>query len=57
MVRLAMAWALRNPDLTAILVGARTTAQVDNAIQALGQTLPEEWFEEMDRFSQPALIS
>ena len=55
MVRLAMAWALRNPDLTAVLVGARTTAHLDNAIEALRSQLPEEWFEEMDRFSRPHL--
>jgi aryl-alcohol dehydrogenase-like predicted oxidoreductase len=57
MVKLAMAWALRNPDLTAVLVGARTPAHLDNAIEALQFTLPEDWLEEMDRFSQPALTS
>jgi aryl-alcohol dehydrogenase-like predicted oxidoreductase len=29
-VRLSMAWTLQNPDLAAILIGARTTAHIDN---------------------------
>jgi aryl-alcohol dehydrogenase-like predicted oxidoreductase len=53
MVRLAMAWALRNPELTAVLVGARTTAHLDNAIAALQCEFREEWFTEMQRFSRP----
>jgi aryl-alcohol dehydrogenase-like predicted oxidoreductase len=57
MVRLAMAWALRNPDLTAVLVGARTTAHLGNALEALRSEFPEEWFGEMDRLSRPDLIS
>jgi aryl-alcohol dehydrogenase-like predicted oxidoreductase len=55
MVRLAMSWALRNPDLTAVLVGARTTAHIENAFEAARAELPQEWFEEMDQFSRPAL--
>jgi aryl-alcohol dehydrogenase-like predicted oxidoreductase len=57
MVRLAMAWALRNADLTAVLVGARTTAHIDNALQALASELPAEWYEEMDRFSGAGVTS
>src|SRR5262249_52446828 len=53
MVKLAMAWALRNPDLTAVLVGARSTAHLDNAIEALQSQFSEECFAEMDRFSRP----
>ena len=34
MVRLAMAWAMTNPLITSVLVGARTTAHVDNALEA-----------------------
>lgn len=32
MVRLAMAWAMANQDITAVIVGARTTAHIDNAL-------------------------
>jgi aryl-alcohol dehydrogenase-like predicted oxidoreductase len=53
MVRLAMTWALRNPDLTAVLIGARSTAHIDNALDALRREVPEEWLREMDAFSTP----
>ena len=52
MVRLAMAWALHNPDLTAVLIGARSTAHIDNAVQALNTELPEDYFRKMDAFSR-----
>jgi len=50
MVKLAMAWALRNPDLTAVLIGARTTEHIDNAIEAMQMELPDECYEEMNGF-------
>ena len=34
MVRLAMAWVMSNPDVTSVLVGARSTQHVDNALLA-----------------------
>jgi aryl-alcohol dehydrogenase-like predicted oxidoreductase len=34
MVRLAMAWAMTNPDVTAVLIGARTQSHIDNALAA-----------------------
>ena len=34
MVRLAMAWAMTHPDVTATLIGARTTKHIDNAFLA-----------------------
>jgi 1-deoxyxylulose-5-phosphate synthase len=34
MVRLAMAWVMTHPDVTAVLVGARTEAHIDNALAA-----------------------
>lgn len=39
MVRLAMAWAMTNADVTAVLVGARTTDHIDNSIEAYEQGL------------------
>jgi aryl-alcohol dehydrogenase-like predicted oxidoreductase len=53
MVKLAMAWALRNPDLTAVLIGARTTGHIDNAIEALQMELPDEIFDEMNAWEKP----
>ena len=34
MVRLAMAWAMTHPAVTSSIVGARTTAHIDNALAA-----------------------
>jgi aryl-alcohol dehydrogenase-like predicted oxidoreductase len=50
MVRLALAWVLRNPNVTSVLVGARTTAHLDNALEALAMEFPEPWAEEMNRW-------
>lgn len=41
MAKLAMAWALRNPDIEAVLIGARSTEHIDNALDALTVELPE----------------
>jgi 1-deoxyxylulose-5-phosphate synthase len=35
MVRLALAWVLARPGVTSVLIGARSTAQVDQAFEAL----------------------
>ncbi len=34
MVKLAMAWVMSHPDVTSVLIGARTTEHVDNALAA-----------------------
>ena len=34
MVKLAMAYAMTNPDITSVLIGARSTGHVDNALEA-----------------------
>ena len=34
MVRLAMAWAMSNPEVTSTLIGARSTEHIDNALKA-----------------------
>jgi aryl-alcohol dehydrogenase-like predicted oxidoreductase len=47
MVRLAMGWVLRNPNLTAVLVGARSTAHIDNALEALRLEFTDEWAAEL----------
>jgi aryl-alcohol dehydrogenase-like predicted oxidoreductase len=47
MVKLAMGWVFRNPDLTAVLVGARSTPHIDNALDALRLEFPDEWAAEL----------
>ena len=48
MVRLAMGWVLRNTDLSMALVGARTTAHLDNALLAQEMDFPGEWIDQMN---------
>jgi aryl-alcohol dehydrogenase-like predicted oxidoreductase len=50
--RLAVGWALRNPDVPCVLVGARSVEQIENAIAALEMDFPEEWMAEMNAWSQ-----
>ncbi len=47
MVRLSMAWAMGNPDVTSVLVGARKTEQIDNAIEASEMKMSPELRAEM----------
>ena len=50
MVRLAMAWAMTHPDVTATLIGARTTNHIDNALLAAEMRLDEDLYNEMSRW-------
>ena len=34
MVKLAMAWSMTHPDVTAVLVGGRETRHIDNGLEA-----------------------
>ena len=47
MVRLAMAWAMTHTDVTSVLIGARTTDHIDNALQAYREGLDPELRAEM----------
>jgi aryl-alcohol dehydrogenase-like predicted oxidoreductase len=47
MVQLAMKWVLHNPDITSVLVGARTTAHLDNALKVLKMEVPDECLAEI----------
>ena len=42
MVRLAMAWVLSHPDVTSVLIGARTPEHIDNAMAAYEMGLHPE---------------
>jgi aryl-alcohol dehydrogenase-like predicted oxidoreductase len=46
--QLAVAWTLRHPDVTTMLVGARSTAHLDNAIDALSLAQDDDLFAGMD---------
>lgn len=46
MVQLALAWTLRRPQVTSVLIGARNTEQVDQAFDAHALELGEEFEEE-----------
>jgi 1-deoxyxylulose-5-phosphate synthase len=48
MAQLAMAWVFQNPQVHTVLVGARSTAHLDNAFKALRWPLPADWKDEMD---------
>ena len=50
-VRLAMAWAMSHPDVTAVLTGARSTGHVDNALEAYDMRLEPELRAEMSAWS------
>ena len=51
MVRLAMAWAMTNPHVTAVIIGARTPEQVDNALEAYEMGLDPELRTEMSAWN------
>ena len=48
--RFAMAWVLQNPAVDTVLVGARTTRHLDNAVEAVNTQLRREWLAEIDRW-------
>jgi aryl-alcohol dehydrogenase-like predicted oxidoreductase len=52
MTQLAMAWTLRQPDVTTMLVGARTPAQLDNALATERLALDDDVFATMNAWSQ-----
>lgn len=49
-LRLAMGWVLQSPDVANVLIGARTTAHIDNALEAKSMEFPTHWMEEMNAF-------
>ena len=51
LVRLALAWALTHQAVTCVLVGARTTAHIDNAVEACQMGLAPELRQEISSFS------
>lgn len=51
-LQLAMAWVLANPLISTVLVGARTPANLDNALAAQQSRLAPEWLDEINRWDE-----
>ena len=47
MVRLSLAWAMRHPAVTSILVGARNSDHIDNALAALDIAISDDLWTQM----------
>ena len=47
MVRLALAWAMRHPAVTSILVGARNPGHIGNALAALDIAITDDLWTQM----------
>jgi aryl-alcohol dehydrogenase-like predicted oxidoreductase len=47
MVKLAMAWTMSHPDVTAVLVGARESRHIDNALEAYEMAMDQDLRAEM----------
>jgi L-glyceraldehyde 3-phosphate reductase len=54
MVQLALAWALRLPAITCVLVGARNPAQVEAQLGAVGVTFSEAELARIDEIMAEA---
>ena len=52
MVRLAMGWAMSNPDVTAVLAGARKFDHIDNALESFRMDLDPELKAEMSAWGE-----
>ena len=51
MVKLAMGWAMTNPDVTAVIVGARGASHIDNALEAYADGLDPDFRAEMSAWN------
>jgi len=48
MVQLAMGWVLKRDGVDSVLIGARHTGHLDNALRSLEMEFPNEWMVEMN---------
>lgn len=53
MAQVALAWLVDRPAITSVILGARTTAQLDDNLAAAGLHLTAEEAERLDRASDP----
>ena len=58
LAQLALAWALRDPRMTSLVIGASSVAQLDENIAALGHlTLNPDELEDIDTYAIDADIN
>jgi L-glyceraldehyde 3-phosphate reductase len=58
LAELALAWALRDPRMTSLVIGASSVAQLDDNLAALGHLeLSREELDEIDRYATDASIN
>jgi len=57
MAQLALAWVLREPNVSSAIVGASRPQQVDDNVKASGVIIPDEELKEIDRILAPALAT
>jgi aryl-alcohol dehydrogenase-like predicted oxidoreductase len=53
--RVALAWVQQRPGVTSTIIGARTQAQLEDNVAALGIRLPPDAIAKLDEVSRPAL--
>jgi 1-deoxyxylulose-5-phosphate synthase len=57
MAQMALAWVLREPNVSSAIVGASRPQQVDDNVKASGVIIPEDELKEIDRILAPALAT
>jgi len=55
MAQLALAWVLREPNVSSAIVGASRPQQVDDNVAASGVIIPDQELEEIDKVLAPVL--
>jgi aryl-alcohol dehydrogenase-like predicted oxidoreductase len=57
LAQLALAWVLREPNVSSAIVGASRPQQVDDNVAASGVIIPEDELKEIDRVLGPVLAT
>jgi aryl-alcohol dehydrogenase-like predicted oxidoreductase len=55
MAQLALAWVLRDPNVSSAIVGASRPQQIDDNVKASGVIIPTEELDEIDKILAPVL--
>lgn len=55
-VRLAMAWAMTHPAITSVLIGARHSGHIDNALEAFHMGITDDLRSEMSAWTTGAIV-
>ena len=51
---LALAWQLAKPEISSVIIGARTIAQLDDNLEASGAAIPPAIYERLEEATRPA---